>query len=122
MKENPIEELMKWNYTEGFQSYMTEIVRLALEARKDSDKVVLSHTTFLKPMRTFLRKLLTDAGAKDVMVIFLDVNYDAHNEAVRLAMQAGSTIEELMKGFGVEGVLWTLIHFVNSKVRRMTIF
>ena len=69
MKEKPIEELMKWNYTEGFQLYMTEIVRLALEATKDSDKVVLSHTTFLKPMRTFLRKLHMDAGAKDVMVM-----------------------------------------------------
>ena len=100
---------------------MAEIVRLALEGAKDSDKVVMTHATYDEPMRTLVRKLLIDTGAKDVLVVFLDIDHDAHTQAVwkrwlSQAEYADSTIEEYCKDtVGMEGIVDFEIQFVKAK-------
>lgn len=95
---------------DGWKAYISELARLTLEAAKDSNKVVLTHASYFAPMRIFLCQQLIDAGAKDVTMVCLHCDEDAHLEAVwnrfhHLAEQADLTVEELHKGWGVEGIV-----------------
>mmetsp|Transcript_12639 Transcript_12639/g.14458 ORF Transcript_12639/g.14458 Transcript_12639/m.14458 type:complete len:328 (-) Transcript_12639:148-1131(-) len=109
-KGNYAEKDDEWRLTEGWKPYMQELARLTLEGAKDSNKVVLTHASFKVPQRLFLRQQLIDAGVHDVSMIFLECDFDAHMDAVwkrylRLAGQNGTTLEELFKGWGVEGIV-----------------
>lgn len=88
--------------TEGLKPYMEEIARLTLEAARESDKVVLSWACMFKPMRSYLRQILADAGANVTMIV-LQCDFVAHMNALwkrhcRQAEQAGITIAELIGG------------------------
>mmetsp|Transcript_58406 Transcript_58406/g.66206 ORF Transcript_58406/g.66206 Transcript_58406/m.66206 type:complete len:328 (-) Transcript_58406:43-1026(-) len=109
-KGNYAEKDDEWRLTEGWKPYMKELARLTLEGAKDSNKVVLTHASYRVPQRLFLRQQLIDAGAKDVSMLFLECDFDAHMDAVykrtlRQADQSDTTLEEIFKEFGIEGIV-----------------
>ena len=103
----------EWKENEGWKPYFSELVRLTLEGAKYSDKgkgVVLTHATFRALTRSFVCKQLIDAGAKDVTMVFLECDFDAHMQALwkryeRFAKVGNTTIEELFKRYGIEGIV-----------------
>jgi len=100
----------EWVDTGAWKVYTKELARLMLEGARDSDTVVMTHATYLRQQRTGLRQYLIDAGAKDVSTVFLHCGFDAHMQALwkrqnRMADQAGLTIEEMYKGWGVPGIV-----------------
>jgi len=104
------EEGKEWDPTKGWKPYMTELARLTLEGAKGNNKVVLTFACFTVPARLFLRQLLIDAGAKDISMIFLECDFDAHMDAVwkrqlRLVEQSDTTLEEMFKEWGIEGIV-----------------
>jgi len=92
---------VEWKKNEGWKPYMKELTRLMLEGAKVSNKIVLGFVAFQPSQRLFLRQQLADAGAKDVSMVFLECDFDAHMKAVwartlRQAEQMGTTVEALL--------------------------
>jgi len=96
------EKSKEWKLNEGWKPLVKELTRLTLEAAKESDKVVLTWIAFSPSQRLFVRQQLVDAGAKDVSMVFLECDVDAHMKAawarsLKQAEQAGTTVEILLK-------------------------
>lgn len=92
----------EWQQADGIKPFISELARLALEAAKDSDTVVLSWACSFISMRSFLREQLLDAGAKDVSLVFLRCDFVAHMKSMwkRFQIQAelaGLTIDVFFK-------------------------
>jgi len=96
--------------TGGWKAHFKILARLTLEGARDSDTVVVTYVAYKSQWRAAFRQYLIDAGAKDVSTVVLHCDFDALMQAVwkrtnRLADQAGTTVEELMKTFHHPGVV-----------------
>jgi len=100
----------EWVDTGAWKPYMKILARLTLEGARDSDTVVLTHPSYIRPQRAGLRQYLIDAGATDVSTVFLHCDFGVHMQAVwkravRQAEQAGVTVEEFqLKLIGIPGI------------------
>ena len=124
MKEEYANKDLKWLRTGGLKPCMAELVRLTLEAGKepDVDKVLVSWLWNSQPMRNFLWEGLLNGGAKYVTVVFLHCDFDAHMQALwerthRWADQADTTIDEMFKMLGMEGIVTfdSFVEFMQPK-------
>jgi len=90
---------------------MKILARLTLEGARDSDTVVLTHPSYIRPQQTGLRQYLINVGANDVSIVFLYCDFDVHMQAVWKravcqAQQAIITVEEFqMNLIGVPGIV-----------------
>jgi len=95
-----------WKFTEEEKASMAKLARITLDGANESNKVVLTFSPYTVPMRSFLRKQLADAGAKDVSVVFLDLDTDARMQGIRenanrISRLVGKPIEEVYNGLGI---------------------
>jgi hypothetical protein len=95
-------DLEAWHTNlENHKPYFSAVANLTLQAAKDSDTVVISHATYLAQDRAFLRQCLVEAGAQDIMTLFLFTDPDVHAEALwnrtlRQAEQAGIPMKDAL--------------------------